>query len=142
MTYIVLTIAALILLAGIIAFAGDRLGAYIGRKRLSLFGLRPRTTGQVIGIGAGILIMLATIGVLAIMFQNATSTIVNFQRTVDELGQLRAQERVLSQRVARVAGRVGRSRSHHYHRKTSTRRRACRSRCRVYRARHRLGRAR
>lgn len=99
MTFIGLLVLLLVVLAGIIAFAGDRLGTYVGRRRLSLFGARPRRTGQIVGIMAGILIMLTTLGVLAIAFKNATQTLVNFQRTLDELTQLRTQERILNERV-------------------------------------------
>ncbi|MFO7547001.1 MAG: DUF3084 domain-containing protein [Trueperaceae bacterium] len=99
MTFIGLLVLLLVVLAGIIAFAGDRLGTYVGRRRLSLFGARPRRTGQIVGIMAGILIMLTTLGVLAVAFQNATQTLLNFQRTLDELTQLRTQERILNERV-------------------------------------------
>lgn len=99
MTLIALLVLVLILLAGGIAYLGDRLGTYVGRRRLSLFGTRPRTTGALVGIIAGILIMLTTLGVLALAFQNATQTLLNVQRTLDELNQLRAQQRVLDQRV-------------------------------------------
>ncbi len=99
MTLIALLVLVLIVLAGGIAYLGDRLGAYVGRRRLSLFGARPRTTGAIVGVVAGILIMLTTIGVLALAFQNATRTLLNVQRTLDELNQLRAQQRVLDQRV-------------------------------------------
>src|SRR5690606_25840578 len=100
MTFIVLLVLGLVVLAGIIAFAGDRLGTYVGRRRLSLFGARPRRTGQIVGVMAGILIMLTTLGVLALAFENATQTLLNFQRTLDELNRLRVQERVLNQNVA------------------------------------------
>ncbi|HZJ10991.1 MAG TPA: DUF3084 domain-containing protein [Trueperaceae bacterium] len=99
MTFIVLLVVALVVLAGIIAFAGDRLGTYVGRRRLSLFGARPRRTGQIVGVAAGIVIMLTTLTVLAFAFQNATDTLINFQRTLEELNQLRVQQRVLDERV-------------------------------------------
>ena len=48
---IVLTIAG-----GIIAYAGDRIGMKVGRKRLSIFGLRPKYTSMVITIITGVVI--------------------------------------------------------------------------------------
>lgn len=99
MTFIVLLVVGLVALAGVIAFAGDRLGTYVGRRRLSLFGARPRRTGQIVGVMAGILIMLSTLVVLAVAFQNATDTLLNFQRTLEELARLQVQERVLNDRV-------------------------------------------
>lgn len=107
MTLIALLVLVLALLAGGIAYLGDRLGAYVGRRRLSLFGARPRTTGAIVGVLAGILIMLTTLAVLAVAFQNATRTLLNVQRTLDELNQLRAQQRVLDQRVVDANEQLG-----------------------------------
>ena len=59
-------IAALVISGGAIAFIGDRLGTKIGKKRLSLFGLRPRHTSTIITIVTGILITGLTIGLLSI----------------------------------------------------------------------------
>jgi uncharacterized protein (DUF3084 family) len=95
-TYVIGLVALLVALAGIIAYAGDRLGTWVGRRRLTVFGARPRATGQIVGVVVGILIMLTTLGVLALAFQNATQTLVNAQRTADEVNRLRVQERVLA----------------------------------------------
>ena len=107
MTFIVLLVVGLVALAGVIAFAGDRLGTYVGRRRLSLFGARPRRTGQIVGVMAGILIMLSTLAVLAVAFQNATDTLLNFQRTLEELSRLQVQERVLNERVTDANTQLG-----------------------------------
>jgi energy-coupling factor transporter ATP-binding protein EcfA2 len=41
MTYVAGLVALLVTLAGVIAYAGDRLGTWVGRRRLTLFGARP-----------------------------------------------------------------------------------------------------
>lgn len=46
---------------GIIAYLADRLGRNIGKKRKSLFGLRPRHTAEVLIVGAGVCIPIITI---------------------------------------------------------------------------------
>lgn len=89
----------LIVLAGVIAFAGDRLGTFVGRHRLSLFGARPKVTGQIVGVGAGILIMLTTLAVLALANRSATATLLNAQQAAEELNELRAEQRVLQTMV-------------------------------------------
>ncbi len=89
-------------LAGVIAWAGDRLGTWAGRRRLTILGARPKRTGQVIGVLAGILIMVATLLVLALAFQNATQTLLNAQRTAQELSRLQAQERTLADEIERL----------------------------------------
>ena len=102
MTYVALLVVMLVALAGIIAYAGDRLGTWVGRRRLTVFGARPKVTGQIVGVGAGIVIMLTTLTVLALAFNNATQTLVNAQRTADELAGLRAQERLLQTQLVDV----------------------------------------
>ena len=64
--YGIYLIAALIVSGGAIAFIGDRLGTKIGKKRLSIFGLRPRHTSNVITVITGILITGLTIGLLSL----------------------------------------------------------------------------
>ena len=46
----VILIAVMILTGGAIAFIGDKLGTKIGKKRLSIFGLRPRHTSIIVTI--------------------------------------------------------------------------------------------
>ena len=52
----------LIPLAGFIAWAGDRIGHKTGKRRQSLFGLRPRHTAMVFTIGSGMAIVLVSFG--------------------------------------------------------------------------------
>jgi archaellum component FlaC len=93
MLYTVVLVLVLMLLAGVIAYAGDVLGTAVGRRRLTLFGWRPRRTGQMVGIAVGILIMLTTLAVLALAFRGAASVIVNAQRAAEELNALQRQLR-------------------------------------------------
>jgi uncharacterized protein (DUF3084 family) len=106
MTYVLGLVSLLVVLAGVIAYAGDRLGTWVGRRRLTLFGARPKRTGQIVGVAAGILIMLTTLAVLALAFRNATQTLVNAQRTADELGRLRGQERFLQEQVGALGNQL------------------------------------
>ncbi len=108
MTYIVGLVLLLIILAGVIAYAGDRLGAWVGRKRLSLFGARPRVTGQIVGMLAGVAIMLTTLLVLSAAFENATATLLNAQRTAQELSSLQAERRELVAHVEDLQAQIER----------------------------------
>lgn len=99
-------IALLVLLSGIIAYVGDWLGSYVGKKRLSLFGTRPKQTGKIIGIGAGIAIMLVTLGISFLAFRNAWNVIFAAQRTYEQVGVLEAQERSLRSRVNTLEGKI------------------------------------
>ena len=101
----------LLALAGVIAYAGDRLGAWVGRRRLSVFGWRPRRTGQAVGIFAGVLIMLSTMGVLSLAFRGATGVLLRSQQTARELGDLRVQRAGLEQQVATTQGELAKARA-------------------------------
>jgi uncharacterized protein (DUF3084 family) len=95
MLYTLLLIAVLIVLAGVIAYAGDLLGTTVGKKRLSLFGWRPKRTGQVVGIAVGVLIMLTTMSTLALAFRGATTVVLNAERVDRELKSLQREQSAL-----------------------------------------------
>lgn len=97
--YVIIVIASLIVASGVIAYVGDVLGSYIGKKRLSLFGTRPKRTGQIIGVGAGVAITLVTLGVSALLFRGAVNTIFNAQAVSQRLAELEVQEKNLLQQV-------------------------------------------
>ena len=60
----ILVLLLLVPLSGFIAWAGDRIGHRIGKRRQSFLGLRPRHTATVFTIGAGIGIALVSFGLL------------------------------------------------------------------------------
>ncbi|MBD2487202.1 DUF3084 domain-containing protein [Aulosira sp. FACHB-615] len=57
-------IAAILILGGVIATVGDRIGTRVGKARLSLFKLRPKNTAVVVTIFTGGLISASTLGIL------------------------------------------------------------------------------
>lgn len=57
-------IVAILVLGGVIATLGDRIGTRVGKARLSLFNLRPRKTATVVTIITGSLISASTLGIL------------------------------------------------------------------------------
>lgn len=57
-------IAAILILGGVIATVGDRIGTRVGKARLSLFKLRPKNTAVLVTIFTGGLISASTLGIL------------------------------------------------------------------------------
>ena len=53
-----IVVLIIIVMAGAIAYVGDRVGHQVGRKRLTLFGLRPKYTSTIVAVGTGMLIAL------------------------------------------------------------------------------------
>lgn len=64
MTSTYILIVAMIVLGGVLATLGDRIGTKVGKARLSLFNLRPRNTATVVTIITGSLISTMTLGIL------------------------------------------------------------------------------
>lgn len=63
----------IVVLAGVIAYLGDRVGHQVGRKRLTLFNIRPRYTSTIIAVGTGMIIALI-ITLVAIFASNQVKT--------------------------------------------------------------------
>lgn len=63
------TVLFIVVLAGVIAYIGDRVGHQVGRKRLTIFNIRPRYTSTIIAVGTGMIIAL--IITLAAIFASA-----------------------------------------------------------------------
>lgn len=73
----------MIVTGGAIAFIGDKLGTKIGKKRLSIFGLRPRHTSMVVTVVTGCLITGLSIGFMVLISQNVRTALFG----MDELRQ-------------------------------------------------------
>ncbi|MEG0797152.1 MAG: DUF3084 domain-containing protein [Acidaminococcaceae bacterium] len=81
-------ILMLAIVGGIIAFIGDKLGSKIGKKRLSVFGLRPYHTSVLITVVTGILIATVSLGILAISSNDARTALFGMQKLQTELATL------------------------------------------------------
>ena len=80
----------LIAMGGLIAFLGARIGSKVGKKRMTLFGLRPKYTSVIETIIYGILISFFTIAVLAVVNENvrvALFGLSNLQSEMQDLNQ-------------------------------------------------------
>lgn len=73
----------MLVLGGIIATVGDRIGTKVGKARLSLFNLRPRQTATLVSIATGSVISAST---LAILFGISSQ----LRTGVFELGRIQA----------------------------------------------------
>jgi hypothetical protein len=87
------------LLAGAIAYAGDRVGHQIGRKRLTLYNIRPRYTSTIIAVGTGMLIALVV--TLAAIFASSEVRAAFFQLSTinEQIDDLKAREAALVAKV-------------------------------------------
>ena len=96
----IILIAVMVATGGAIAFIGDKLGTKIGKKRLSIFGLRPRHTSMVITVLTGILITGVTIGAMAVVSKDVRTALFG----MEELNaSLRLTKRALDETTANLA---------------------------------------
>ncbi len=83
--YSFILIFTLIIISGLIASIGDYVGLKIGKKRVSVFGLRPHYTAIFVTIVTGILIAIITITVLTISSQDVRTALFGMEELKDQL---------------------------------------------------------
>ena len=86
--YSLILIFTVIIISGLIAFVGDRVGLKIGKKRVTIFGLRPHHTAIVITIISGILIAIITITILAISSNDVRTALFGMEELKEKLSYL------------------------------------------------------
>ena len=86
--YSFILIFTVIIISGLIAFVGDRVGLKIGKKRVTIFGLRPHHTAIVITIISGILIAIITITILAISSNDVRTALFGMEELKEKLSYL------------------------------------------------------
>jgi hypothetical protein len=61
------------IVAGFVAYVGDRVGHQVGRRLLTLFGLRPKYTSTIVAVATGMVIALA-VTLIALLLSNEVRT--------------------------------------------------------------------
>jgi len=77
--YGIYLIGIMVVTGGAIAFIGDKLGTKIGKKRLSIFNLRPRHTSMIITVITGSLITALTMGTLAVVSKDVRTALFGME---------------------------------------------------------------
>lgn len=99
----VFLIPVLIALSGGIALVGNVVGRGIGRRRLSLFGLRPRYTAQVITVATGMLITITTLVVVLLLSAEARVALFRLNEVFRETRRLEDEIRKQETRLKQLA---------------------------------------
>jgi len=76
------------IIGGAIAFLGNQLGRFIGRKKLSIFGLRPRYTSMLITVLTGMMIASLTLTVAIVASEPIRVALVRFKEFTKEYEDL------------------------------------------------------
>ncbi len=91
MTVAAFLIPILILVSGLVAWIGNLVGRNIGRRRLTLLGLRPRYTAQVITVVTGMMITVVTLAAVLLVSNDARQALFHLQEVQRQTRALEAQ---------------------------------------------------
>lgn len=91
MTAGLVLITAILVLGGVIATVGDRLGMRVGKARLSLFNLRPRQTATLITILTGSVISASTFAILFAVSDQLRTGVFELGEIQDDLANARRE---------------------------------------------------
>ncbi|OQA09547.1 MAG: hypothetical protein BWY66_00516 [bacterium ADurb.Bin374] len=96
----------LLVVSGVIAYIGDYLGTLVGKRRLSVFGLRPRVTALVVAVGTGMSITLLTLTVAAIMSDSVKIALFSVQELTKDVETLKAERTRLTDEIQELQTRM------------------------------------
>ena len=86
-----LLILALLALGGVLSTLGDRLGSLVGKARLSLLGMRPRSTAVLITVLTGSLISAISLGLMLLVSERLRTGLFELDRLEQRLQTSRSQ---------------------------------------------------
>lgn len=93
------TVLFIMIVAGGVAYVGDRVGHQVGRKRLTLFGIRPRYTSTIVAIATGMVIALViTVGAI-LGSQQVQTAFFKLSSINQEIAHLQSRELALEKKV-------------------------------------------
>ena len=84
-------ILILVAVSAIVAYMGDLVGMRVGKKRVSIFGLRPKSTSSIITIFSGVLITILTLAVLTTTSQTVRTAIFSMKFVQRQITDLTSQ---------------------------------------------------
>ncbi len=81
---------------GLIAYIADKMGSKIGKKKMTVLGLRPRHTSILLTVIGGMLISLLSIGVVSISSESARTALFGMEKLQKELKDLNKEKEAAS----------------------------------------------
>ncbi|MBQ7883864.1 MAG: DUF3084 domain-containing protein [Phascolarctobacterium sp.] len=95
-------IVIMAIVGGLIAYMADNMGSKIGKKRMSVFGLRPKHTSILLTVLSGMMISVLTIGVMAISSDSARTALFGMEKIKAELKSLNEEKSIAQDALARA----------------------------------------
>ena len=94
------------IVGGFIAYLADKMGSKIGKKKMSIFGLRPKHTSILLTVASGTIIAVLTIGVMAISSQSARTALFGMDKLQRELKLLNIEKADATLALNEAKGKV------------------------------------
>ncbi len=101
MSYTIVLFIALAILGGLIAYLGDLLGAWLGKRRSTIFNLRPRQSARVIAAFVGAMLPLAGLLVATVGSRYARAAVFELNELLQQRQELTGKISELEERVSR-----------------------------------------
>jgi uncharacterized protein (DUF3084 family) len=101
----VLIILGLVIGSGLIAFFGDWFGTKLGKARVSIFGLRPRRTANLITVFTGVVIAGLTLGLLVLVSEGVRTRLLEMDKLIRQQRELQATTRALQTQLEDIEHR-------------------------------------
>ncbi len=95
-------IVVMAIVGGLIAYIADNMGSKIGKKRMSVFGLRPKHTSILLTVLSGMLISVLTIGVMAISSESARTALFGMEQIKAEVKMLEKEKSIAQDALAKA----------------------------------------
>jgi uncharacterized protein (DUF3084 family) len=101
----------LLVLSGAVAYIGDLLGRRFGKKKVSLFGLRPKYTSIIITIVSGVMITAITLGAMLLASQYVRTALFGLEQLRSERAQAQTELAEIRGKMKQVLERNRRSKA-------------------------------
>lgn len=99
------------IVGGLIAYIADKMGSKIGKKRMSIFGLRPKYTSILLTVLSGIMISVITICVMTIASKSARTALFGMEKLQQELASLNAEKQTAAVALEKANAEVDKKNS-------------------------------
>lgn len=99
-------IVIMAIVGALIAYIADKMGSKIGKKKLSVFGLRPKYTSILLTALSGSIIAVFTISVMAIASQSARTALFGMDKLQKELRMLNSEKDFAAKALATAKEKV------------------------------------
>lgn len=94
------------IVGGLIAYIADKMGTKIGKKKMSVFGLRPKYTSILLTVVSGTLIAVLTILVMSLASNSARTALFGLEQIQRELRELNAEKLAVGQALSNSKAKI------------------------------------